>query len=419
MTGRFQFSLKSLGSNLLRERILAHFAQVDSEAVLLDSNDFPSDFQWIAAWEARRSFTAESQSIGGFYRFWEEERDWCFGHLNFGLGAQTDGIAQNQARHFEWPLLAFFIPQTVVYARGSRLLCESYCFRNEEELLAALPAAAPLPSLQLPAFAPSLSGEAYLEKLASLRRELHYGNIYEINFCQEWLAQGALAPEPSYRALNQRHRAPFSAYYRLGPRYLLCFSPERYLQKRGDRVISQPIKGTAARGRSAIEDQQNREALRLSEKEQAENVMIVDLVRNDLSKTAAPGSVKVDELFGIYSFPAVHQMISTISSRLASAYHWGDLLATTFPMGSMTGAPKHRALQLIESHENFHRELYSGSVGYIDPAGNMDFNVVIRSIMHHREKALSSVRVGSAITIHCDPQMEYEECLLKAEKLLR
>lgn len=272
--------------------------------------------------------------------------------------------------------------------------------------------------MSMPAFTFGLGPKEYQERLQHLLRELQYGNIYEINFCLEAQAEGIPDSPALYRYLNERHRAPFTAFYRSEAVELLSFSPERYLQKRGAKLISQPIKGTAPRHTDPERDRAQAQALYASEKERAENIMIVDLVRNDLSRTARRGSVVVKELCGIYSFEAVHQMISTVASELREDCDFGDALAHSFPMGSMTGAPKYSALQLIDRYESFCRGLYAGSVGYISPEGDLDLNVVIRSILHHREQHFSSLRVGSAITIHCEPRAEYRECLLKAEKLM-
>lgn len=211
---------------------------------------------------------------------------------------------------------------------------------------------------------------------------------------------------------------PFSCFYRMNNHSLVCASPERFLAKSGNKIISQPIKGTARRGKNRIEDDQVITRLRNDPKEQSENVMIVDLVRNDLSRTASKGSVHVEELFGIYTFRQLHHMISTIVSDIREDVHFTDVISHAFPMGSMTGAPKVRAMQLIEDYEETKRGLYSGSVGYITPDGDFDFNVVIRTILFNLEKKYLSFMVGSAITANSIPEKEYDECLLKANAML-
>ena len=194
-------------------------------------------------------------------------------------------------------------------------------------------------------------------------------------------------------------------------------SPERYLKKVGNQLISQPIKGTARRFADAVLDAQAKEQLSTDPKERSENIMIVDLVRNDLSRTAAKGSVQVEELCAIYSFEQVHQMISTITSEMLPEYKAVDALQTTFPMGSMTGAPKISAMQIIEQLEETKRGLYSGAVGYFTPEGDFDFNVVIRSILYNEQNQYVSFSVGSAITALSVPENEYEECLVKAKAM--
>jgi para-aminobenzoate synthetase component 1 len=206
----------------------------------------------------------------------------------------------------------------------------------------------------------------------------------------------------------------------LEDKFLLCASPERYLKKENQQLISQPIKGTWQRNHeSDAGDASYKEALYNSKKDRAENVMVVDLVRNDLSKICEEGTVKVDELFGIYTFPQVHQMISTISGTMRNDLHWVDAIEATFPMGSMTGAPKKRVMELIDQYEKTKRGIYSGAVGYVKPNGDFDFNVVIRSLMYNEANHYLSYQVGGGITFYSDPELEYEECLLKAQGIKR
>jgi para-aminobenzoate synthetase component 1 len=260
---------------------------------------------------------------------------------------------------------------------------------------------------------------AYIETVQHLIQHLHRGDIYEINYCIPFRASGHLQnPLQTWIKLHTRQQMPFGALYREGKNWLLCGSPERFMRKDGIKLKSEPIKGTAPRGETPEQDTLNREALLQSEKERAENVMIVDLVRNDLGRIAEPGSVQVDELCGIYSFPGVHQMISTVSGRLRADVGFKAILEALFPMGSMTGAPKIRAMELIQQYESFSRGLYSGSIGVIKPNGDFDFNVVIRSILYNEKSGSLTMPVGSAITATCDPDAEYEECLLKARGML-
>lgn len=261
----------------------------------------------------------------------------------------------------------------------------------------------------------------YIQRVQSLKKEIQFGNIYEVNYCQEYYAENCEIYDPidTYFKLNSQTKAPFSAFVHIDEFSIFCASPERYIKKTGSKLISQPIKGTAPRSSDPQIDEQLKTELYNNPKERSENVMIVDLVRNDLSKIAAKNSVQVDELCGIYSFPTVHQMISTVSCELKEKVSFTDALRATFPMGSMTGAPKEMALKLIEEHEDFKRGLYSGSIGYIDPEGNFDFNVVIRSVIYNEALNTISCAVGSAITIASVPEKEYEECQIKIGRLLK
>jgi para-aminobenzoate synthetase component 1 len=248
-----------------------------------------------------------------------------------------------------------------------------------------------------------------------LQQHIHRGDCYEINFCTAFFANDAVIhPAQVFQNLMQLSAAPFAALYRLDDLYLICASPERFLAKKGVRLIAQPIKGTAARSSDAAEDNRLKTSLQSSRKEQAENVMVVDLMRNDLSKVCESGSVHVDELFGLYSFPQVHQLISTISGTVRKDLSFFDIIQALFPMGSMTGAPKQRVLELIEQYEPTARGIFSGSVGYLSPDGDFDFNVVIRSIMYNATRRYLSYQAGSGLTFYSNAEMEWEECLLKA-----
>ena len=263
-----------------------------------------------------------------------------------------------------------------------------------------------------------ISKENYLEKVSKILEHIHQGDIYEANFCMEFFAENAtINPLEKFIKLNEISQPPFAVFFKNNKHFLLSATPERYLRKEGDPIISQPIKGTAKRFLDPIEDEKSKNQLVLDPKERSENIMITDLVRNDLSRTAQKGSVEVTELCAIYSFMQVHQMISTVISKLDPQYTAVDAIKTTFPMGSMTGAPKISAMKIIEELEETKRGLYSGAVGYFTPNGDFDFNVVIRSILYNQEKKYVSFSVGSAITAQSIPEKEYEECLLKAKAM--
>ncbi|GAB3642687.1 aminodeoxychorismate synthase component I [Spirosoma arcticum] len=263
-----------------------------------------------------------------------------------------------------------------------------------------------------------VSPDEYAANVRRIQQHILAGDVYELNYCIEFFAENVgLDPPATYQALNDRSPMPFSSFLKMGDRYVMGASPERFLRKQGQQLLSQPIKGTIRRGQTPDEDAQLRSQLLNSEKERAENLMIVDLVRNDLARSAETGSVHVDELFGIYGFAQVYQMISTVSATLRDGLSWADTLRNAFPMGSMTGAPKIRAMQLIDELEVSRRGVYSGAIGYITPDGDFDFNVVIRSLLYDAQSRYASFSVGSAITYDADPAQEWDECLLKARAI--
>ena len=262
--------------------------------------------------------------------------------------------------------------------------------------------------------------EDYIKHVNLLKEEIQYGNIYEINYCQEFYAENIVLSNPlgTYFKLNNITKAPYSNFFQFNEFSILSGSPESYLQKTGNVIKTSPIKGTRRRGVNSEEDEQLKVELLNDKKERAENVMIVDLVRNDLSRIAKKSSVNVDEFLGIHTFETVHQMISTISCEVEDSVSFTDILQATFPMGSMTGAPKFSAMNLIDEHEDFQRGIYSGSIGYIAPNGDFDLNVIIRSLIYNQKKKYLSCPVGGAITILANAEDEYDECLVKVKGIL-
>ena len=317
-----------------------------------------------------------------------------------------------------FPALYFFLPEIVITLQQDSIRIGSLG-PAPESIWQAIMAAQPNQSAPQPpiVFEPRFTREEYLGTIRALRGHILRGDCYEINFCQEFYArQATLDPWAAWQSLSQASPNPFSAFYRLDDRYLLCASPERFLKRTGPTLLSQPIKGTAPRVRDdAAADLQAGLALANSTKDQAENVMVVDLVRNDLSRICRPGSVRVAELFGIYAFPQVYQMISAITGELLPGLHWSEAIRETFPMGSMTGAPKNNVVRLIAQYERSKRGIFSGALGYVTPEGDFDFNVVIRSLLYRQDTGYLSYQVGSGITYNSDPAAEYEECLLKAQ----
>ena len=263
-----------------------------------------------------------------------------------------------------------------------------------------------------------VSRHQYIEQVTAIQKYILEGNAYEINYCMPFVGKGKLNAVDTYLKLNTLTPMPFSVFYKFNTEYILSASPERFIKKDQQQIISQPIKGTSKRGSTIEEDQQLKIILRDSQKEQAENAMIVDLVRNDLSRTGLAGSVHVPELCGMYTFPNVHQLISTVASIMNTAYSSIEVIKQAFPMGSMTGAPKVSAMHLIDSVEEVARGPFSGTVGYMDPEDNFDFNVLIRSIFYNNETEEIFMEAGSAITHYADAETEYEECITKITPMI-
>ena len=349
--------------------------------------------------------------------FIEQNNDWCFGHLGYDLKNGIEALQSKNADLVKFDDLFFFIPEIVIILRDNELLI-GMKIPAHEAIANAVFNSRPIPGstpLHIEVKTRFTSAD-YIDTVHKLQQHILRGDCYEINFCQEFYNENAVIdPMQVYSSLSNESPNPFSCYYKVEDKYLLCASPERYLRKSGNKVMSQPIKGTIHRNiHNAGADTLNKDVLQHSAKDRSENIMVVDLVRNDLAKVCIEGSVKVDELMEIYAFPQVYQMISTISGEIENKTPVTELLKATFPMGSMTGAPKKRVMQLIEQYEKTKRGLFSGSVGYISPERDMDFNVVIRSILYNASSRYLSFQAGSAITYYSDAQAEYEECLLKA-----
>jgi para-aminobenzoate synthetase component 1 len=339
------------------------------------------------------------------------------GFLTYDLKNEIEALQSANFSGLAWPQLHFFRPRTWLQWNSATVELHG---ETEEVLTAILATQTPVSaSPTVPPLRPRLPKADYLRAVDAVRTDILNGEVYELNLCQEFYAEAvSLNPLDVFLRLNEVSPTPFAGFVRWQEHFLLCASPERFLAHRPPLLISQPIKGTTRRGLSPAEDEQQRRILLHDEKERAENLMIVDLVRNDLARVARTGSVSVPELFGIYPFRHVWQMISTVQAELCPGLDVVDVLRATFPMGSMTGAPKIRAMQLIEHYEATRRGLYSGSIGCVWPDGSFDFNVVIRSLQYRRDTGYLSFQVGSAITHDSDPEREYEECLLKAKGIL-
>ena len=339
------------------------------------------------------------------------------GFVTYDVKNEIEALSSDNHAGFGWPQLHFFRAETWLRWRADQLeICGDTAGVLARILEAAVPAPGP-PAVAV--LRPRLPRAEYLRAVEAVREDILSGEVYELNLCQEFYAEGvALDPVDVFGRLNATSPAPFAGFLRWQHHYLLCASPERFVARRGGQIISQPIKGTTRRGTTPAEDEQQRESLLHDEKERAENLMIVDLVRNDLARVARTGTVRVPELFGLYPFRHVWQMISTVAAELRPDVDVVDILRAAFPMGSMTGAPKIRAMQLIEHYERSRRGLYSGSLGVVWPGGDFDFNVVIRSLHYRADTGYLSFQVGSAITYDSVPEREYDECLLKARAIL-
>ncbi|AKD05817.1 para-aminobenzoate synthase [Pontibacter korlensis] len=342
------------------------------------------------------------------------------GYLGYDLKNQTEDLISKNHDGIDFPLLTFFVPEAFIYFNTSSITI--YSSEKKNSLFLSSIFETPTPAAHAPTgikLQQRVSKDRYIEQVERVRQRILEGDVYELNFCMEFYAeQVQLQPLPLYLSLNQTSPTPFSGYLKLYDRYLMCASPERFLKKEGPKLISQPIKGTIRRGSTPEEDHMLQHQLRHDEKELAENMMIVDLVRNDLSRSCETGTVQVEEMFGIYGFKQVWQMISTVVGELKPEHDLVDALVGAFPMGSMTGAPKISAMHIIEELEDTKRGLYSGAFGYIKASGDCDFNVVIRSMQYNASNEYLSFMVGSAITYDSNPELEYEECLLKAKAML-
>lgn len=388
----------------------------------LDNHQYQSSHHSIECLAAAGMVDAvEASGTGALKAFNDFDQrypgQWKFGHLSYDLKNDIENLQSRHPDRIGFPDLYFFIPETTLQLNRQEIRITSHKGKEEEiwqeiqasgDSIATSTAAAQINA--------RFTREEYVDAVQKLQEHILRGDCYEANFCQEFYGKNIdIDPVNIYHALSQSSPNPFSAWYRLNDKYLICASPERYLKKKAQTVWSQPIKGTSRRLPDPEADAASRLSLLNSPKERSENVMVVDLVRNDLSRFCREGSVEVEELFGIYSFPQVHQMISTVKGSVLPGTSIASMIGASFPMGSMTGAPKKRVMELIERYEKSRRGLFSGALGYIDPAGDFDFNVVIRSLLYNQSKKYLSYQVGSAITYYADPSAEYEECLLKAE----
>ncbi len=409
----------------LKQQILLWSRQFH-EIAWLDSNEYESgsgEYEAILAVEAFTAIkTDHENAFDKLKEYQETTADWIFGYLSYDLKNDVEHLKSSNFDGLHFPDLYFFQPQKLILLKDDQVefrYLKMVDDEIEDDFNEIINLDLDYHSGHIPVkVSARISREAYLKKISLLLEHIHRGDIYEANFCQEFYAKEVdLDPFSIYQSLNKISTPPFAAYLKLENFNLISASPERYLKKKGNKILTQPIKGTAKRSSNAEEDKRIAAALASDPKEQSENVMIVDLVRNDLSRIAKKGSVQVEELCRVYTFKQVHQMISSVTAELAENIPPVEVLRSSFPMGSMTGAPKISAMKIIEKLEESRRGLYSGAVGYFSPEGDFDFNVVIRSILYNAENKYLSFSVGGAITAKSDPEKEYEECLLKAKAM--
>ncbi len=405
------------------------WSQQFREVLFLDSNDYPQKYSSFDCLLAVDAFTSiKTDHFDAFKKLDEYQRtsaDWLFGYMSYDLKNDVEDLVSANYDGLEFPDLYFFQPKKLFILKDGQLeisylgMCDDEIETDIKEILEINTGRLEVNPKTRTVIRPRIDKNSYLQKVGQMLAHLHRGDIYEANFCMEFFAEDAVIdPLSTFKKLNDLSRPPFAAFFKNHKNFALCASPERYLRKTADFVISQPIKGTSRRDADPETDVKLRDNLQRNEKEQSENIMIVDLVRNDLSRTASKGSVEVEELCGVHTFPQVHHLISTITSRVVD-FPPAEILRTTFPMGSMTGAPKISAMKIIDRLEESKRGLYSGAIGYFTPEGDFDFNVVIRSILYDEDRKYLSFSAGSAITAKSDPEQEYNECMVKADAMRR
>jgi para-aminobenzoate synthetase component 1 len=381
----------------------------------LDNNEYrhaPNRFELLAG----------AGNAGTLPDITEGRGDWVFGHFAYDFKNRLE--ARLHSRHEARQGFAdqfFFRPEVVAYIAfdTTALIVESTgdaAAALQAILAQGEPVAAGIqPSIQ---WQYHFSEAEYIATVEHIRGHIVEGDCYELNLCTEAFTTNTdIDPWFTFYRLNRLNPAPFASFYRNDDAYLISASPERFLFKDGAALLSQPIKGTARRSADPDTDVQLKTALYHDEKERAENVMIVDLVRNDLARSCTRGTVVVPELFGVYSFPQVHQLISTVSGLKRGDISAEQAIHNAFPMGSMTGAPKIMVMELIEKYERSRRGLYAGAVGYATPDEDFDFNVVIRSLFYNAATAYLSYQTGGAITYDSIAAMEWEEVRLKAKAM--
>lgn len=399
----------------IKQKML-HWAQSSSIFCFLDSAGYQQPhgrYECLLAVGAAAVCSSENSSLDQLSSF-VTNAPWVFGHFSYeAKNLLYPAKTQKGKDYLQFPLFYFFKPQHVLALTHEGLHIYG---SGAADVFAQVMATQPVLLTGSPPVTahPLQTKEVYLQTVKALQNHIHRGDCYEINYCQQYLAHDVtLQPLHCFTQLVQQSPTPFAALYRTNNCHLISCSPERFLKREEDHIWSQPMKGTAVRDvTNPYTDEAQKAALQASEKDKAENVMVVDMVRNDLSRICIPGSVAVEDLFGVYSFPKVHQMVSTVKGKLQPGTSFKEIIEATFPMGSMTGAPKHRVMELIDQYEPAPRGLFSGTIGYLRH-NDFDFNVVIRSILYNSALRKLSYGIGSGITAYSNPDSEWEECMIK------
>ncbi|MBT6513448.1 MAG: anthranilate synthase component I family protein [Crocinitomicaceae bacterium] len=402
--------MESEKQHIINEQRLNGLCNEWETVLFLNSNDQGPDYLALANSSSKSCETGDLNQLQDWLN--KHKDTWTLGYFGYDLKNELEKLSSCNDDVLNMPDSYFFVPDVLLKLTNKvEVLIGDFAGFKSLEGEGIIKSKGKLQWKE--------SKQAYIKQILKIKDHIQLGDIYELNYCHEfYLKEAKINPSQLYIELNHLTHAPFSTFLKMGNKYVSCASPERFIRKKGNRVISQPIKGTIKRGENSKEDAVLVNKLRNDPKERSENIMIVDLVRNDLSKIAMNNTVSVDELCEIYSFRTVHQMISTVSAEANPSYSNTDILLACFPMGSMTGAPKVRAMKLIEKYEKTKRGVYSGTIGYFSPDGDFDFNVVIRALIYNADKAYLSGIVGGAITSKSDPNNEYDETKLKAQALI-
>ncbi len=407
-------------SNLIR-RLRKHGVVIFLESQM--ENHPASSKSYLAAkpeaWIKSRGSTIEIHDSDGHSTYegnpWDElkafrkkHQDWLFGYFGYDLKNHIEELESGNKALTGVPDLFFMVPRLLLEIDIDKKITQLKGKAFPEELKEE--GQSPL-KVQLQN---RISKKEYQDLIEQAKVDIYEGEYYEINLSHPLQFNFEGDPLSLYESMKTAGPVPFGSYLEMDELVICCSSPERFLARSGNRVWSQPIKGTASRGK---EDDAEAELIKLrdSEKERAENLMIVDLVRNDLGRVAIKNSVRVSNLFEIQSFETVHQMVSTVECTVDDEIESEEVIKACFPMGSMTGAPKISAMKAIEKYEHYRRGIYSGAIGYFSPNGDFDFNVVIRTAIINGDKLIYPV--GGAITSDSDAEDEWEETLLKAKAI--